>query len=272
MEFLEKLYSNELFAPILFIIIAVLAVAFIIVLILALKDAKKNKGVDGSGTPIENTFAQQEQVPTAVNVPVEGQVEPVQNFEQNNPTIAPDNVIESVQPTNNTFESVNIEAPTPSVEPVVVQPVDQPSMVQSSVQPVVNPVNPVETVVPQVESPDIKIEASPVATQEDVNRAENDLDQIAATLLKEYQKEAPGVVNPIKEEVSSVVQPSEQISPVFVSPDTLPNKVEETSTGISNLSDIPTPQPVRVTNTSTVIDSSNQNINNIATEEYNISK
>ena len=270
MEFLEKLYSNELFPPILFIIIAVLAVAFIIVLILALKDAKKNKNMADNGTPVENAFAQQEQAPTAVNVQAEPSVAPIQDLNQEKPVEAPVNVIESVQPVSNTFENVNVEAPI--VEPAIAQPIGEVTVEQPTEEPVINPVSPVAPVVPQVESPDIKIEVSPVATQEDVNRAESDLDQIAATLLKEYQKETPEAVNPIKEEVSPVVQPNEQISPVFVSPDTLPSKVEETSAGVPSFNDIPTPQPVRVTNTSTVIDSSNQSINNIATEEYNISK
>ena len=56
MGFIEKLYSNDLCAPILFTIVGILTVLFIVVLILALKDAKKSQKsvVEIADTPVAN--------------------------------------------------------------------------------------------------------------------------------------------------------------------------------------------------------------------------
>ena len=69
-----------------------------------------------------------------------------------------------------------------------------------------------------------------------------------------------------------------QTSPVFVTPDTLPNKVDEEkveATEMPNLIDIPVPQPIRVVQSSQVIDSSkkeNISLNEIENEEYSIKR
>ena len=111
--------------------------------------------------------------------------------------------------------------------------------------------------------------------------AETDLDEIAATLLSEYQKEAPAVAPapatevelPKSEDNTNVAPSNEQFSSVFVTPNSLPN--EEKVADIPSLNDIPAPQPVRVVNQSTIIDSSkkdNVNVNNIEAETYNLNK
>ena len=247
MEFLEKLYSQEYFAPVLFTIIAILAVLFVIVLILALRDAKKKKGVEG-GT--NDAFAKVSEEPQEINVNVSNP-EPTEVpviTENKEEEVKEENVISSVEPTATGFENVEVpapveennetpivaEAPAPSIEPVVAAPEE-----------------------PQ----DIKIDSIPEVETPEVEKAENDLDSIAASLLSDYQKE-----NEEKVETPSV-QPNE-FSSVGITPNTLP--VEEEKNDMPNLSDIPVPQPVRVTETSTVIDSSKQSVDSIPTEEYNI--
>ena len=244
MEFLEKLYSQEYFAPVLFTIIAILAVLFIIVLILALRDAKKKKSVQG-GT--NDAFAQVSETPQEINVNVSAPVAPVEApVETPQEEVKEENVISSVEPTPTGFESVEVPAP----------------VVENNETPIVSetPAS-VETPV-QDEPQDIKIDNIPEVSTSDVEKAENDLDSIAASLLSDYQKE-----NEKKEEPS--IQPNE-FSAVGITPNTLP--VEEEKTEMPGLSDIPVPQPVRVTDTSTVIDSSKQGVDNIPTEEYNINK
>lgn len=288
MDFLENLFSQEYFAPVLFIVIAVLAVLFIIVLIMALKDAKKNKAQQTTSNGNTDAFAEQNTNPVDVSVPVQNNVEVASPVVEEN-QVAQNNVIESIQPVSSNFENVNVEAPQPVVEGApVATPVVENAQVTTPVNnefknvvveaPTENvvPVAPInvtpeiqntfasanEVSTPEVNNQDIKIESEPVANVNEVDKAENDLDQIAATLLKEYQNTNSGT----EAEVAS----QSATSPVFVSPDTLPNtdsQVDEPS-----LASIPTPQPVRVTNTSTVIDSSKQGLNNIPTEEYNINK
>ena len=244
MEFLEKLYSQEYFAPVLFVIIAILAVLFVIVLILALRDAKKNKEMNVEKT--EDTFAKIGDEPQEINININ---------QENENEVKEDSVINSVEPVSNSFENVEIAAP-------VAEEIEKPMVTEVKEDLNSIPMAPVG-------SQDIKLEDSPVATSEEVAKAENDLDAIASTLLSEYQKD-----NAIKTNVSEVEptpQP-DQFSSVYVTPNTLPNEVEKSSVDLPNLNDIPTPQPVRVTETSTVIDSSKQNANNIEVEEYSINR
>ena len=235
MEFIEKLYSNEYFAPVLFTIVGILTVLFIVVLILALLDAKKSRKsvVEIVETPDE--FAKLNSEFT----------EDVMNFKEDKKEVVEENkeevVIDKVEPDADSFEEVTIEAPQ-------------------------------EEVISDANE-EIKVENEEVASVE-LERAENDLDEIAATLLREYQKEDS---DDEKIETPHVVD--DQISPVFVTPDTLPNKVEEnndvTIDNMPSLSDIPLPQPVRVVSQSQIIDSSkkdNKSINDIETEEYNIKR
>ena len=251
MEFLEKLYSQEYFAPVLFTVIAILALLFIIVLVLALRDAKKKKAAQG-GT--NDAFAQVSEEPQEINVNVSAPA-PVE--------VKNENVINSVEPSANGFENIEVPAPvasnneTPIVSEPNVEPVDPTVPVE--------PVAPTETVAPVQEEPqDIQIEATP-----EVNNVENnDLDSIASTLLSEYQKETTNNEEKVE---TPTIQPND-FSSVGVKPNTLPVEEENKSVDFPNLNDIPMPQPVRVTETSTVIDSSKQNVDDIPTEEYNINK
>lgn len=275
MEFLEKLYSQEYFAPVLFIIIAILAVLFVIVLALALKDAKKNKKKvenNENNSVDNNAFAPVSEAPQDVTIDIVPDEVPVQQpvQEEAAQNVVQENVVSSVEPTPSGFENVQIDAPVASEEIASPAVENQETTISPSVETPVAPasevVNPVETNMP-INPTEIKVEESPVASAEDVAKAENDLDAIAATLLSEYQKDD----NKETETVEKNIQQPEQISPVFVTPNVLPGN-EEQSVELPNLTDIPAPQPVRVTETSTVIDSSKQNLNNIPTEEYNINK
>lgn len=248
MEFLEKLYSKEYFAPVLFTVIAILAVLFIIVLILALRDAKKKKNVEG-GT--NDAFAKVSEEPQEINVNVSSS-EPTEVpviTENKEEEVKSESVVSSVEPTPTGFENVEVPAP---VE-------------ESNETPIVTEAPaPFATPTPEVpeEPQDIKIDSIPDVDTPDVTKAENDLDSIAASLLSDYQKEKEEKVE------TPTVQPNE-FSSVGITPNTLPVE-EEKSFDIPNLNDIPVPQPVRVTETSTVIDSSKQSVDSIPTEEYNI--
>ena len=255
MEFLEKLYSQEYFAPVLFTIIAILAVLFIIVLILALRDAKKKKNV------VDNTandaFAKVNDEAQEVNINATSPE--INEIKEEKININNNDVVSSVETTGSEFKEIEIPAPIAD---------NNESTITS--QEVVTPS--VDNVVtPEVETPEIKIETPEEVVTEinsnDVAQAENDLDSIAATLLSEYKKDNQSVEVP-SEEVST--QPSE-FSSVGVTPDVLPAE-EKKDSELPSLNDIPVPQPVRVTDTSTIIDSSKQNIDNIQTEEYSINK
>ena len=253
MEFLEKLYSQEYFAPVLFTIIAILAVLFVIVLILALRDAKKKKGNVEANTT--DAFAKTEDEIQEINVNVSNANEVKEENKE-------ESVISSVEPTNNGFEDVAVEAPVAENNEI---PIVNENNSEANVEPTFEPVSPVA---PVEEQNEIKIEPEAEVSSNDVEKAESDLDAIAATLLSEYQKDGEAKEEDKVETPS--VQP-DQFSAVGVTPNTLPN-VEEEETSVPNLNDIPTPQPVRVTDTSTVIDSSKANVDNIPTEEYNINK
>jgi len=238
MSFLENLYSNEYFVPVLFTVIAVLAILFIITLILAIRDSKKSDDSVIVTTPKDiDAFSKTEDNFVSTEYKAEDLI--LKEKEEVKDEVEKDNVIESIMPNESGFENVNIEQPV-------------------EVKDEVNVVAPSE---------DIILENN--ATQEEVKQAENDLDLIAATLLKEYKKETPSEENAVNDQFSSV----------FVSPDVLPNIVEENKEDVKtmpNFADIPAPQPVRVIDASTIIDSSKKenevNINNIVNEQYNIRK
>jgi len=235
MEFIEKLYSNELFAPILFTIVGILTVLFIVVLILALRDAKKSKQSVVEIVENPEDF-------TKYNANFETTAEDdFEIKEEEKPKVyeAPkEDIVNNVVPEKDNFENVAIDAPEEIKE----------------------------------DSSEIKVENEEVASIE-LERAENDLDEIASTLLKEYQKETND-----DEKVETPVNTEAPTSPVFVSPDTLPVKEEEekpVAQEMPSLSDIPLPQPVRVVQQSTIVDSSkkeNVGLNQIQNEEYNIKR
>ena len=235
MEFIEKLYSNELFAPILFTIVGILTVLFIVVLILALRDAKKSKQsvVEIVENP-EDFTKYNANFETAAEEDFEIKEEEKQKVYEE----PKENIVNNVVPEKDNFESVAIDAPEEIKEDLS----------------------------------EIKVENEEVASIE-LERAENDLDEIASTLLKEYQKETND-----DEKVEAPVNTETQTSPVFVSPDTLPVKEEEekpVAQEMPSLSDIPLPQPVRVVQQSTIVDSSkkeNVGLNQIQNEEYNIKR
>ena len=237
MQFLENLYSNQYFAPVLFTIVAILTVLFIIVLILALKDAKKNKNVvEVANNNDEDTFVQIDESQADLSIPID-KIKINNNHQEEKQEI-----VDSIVPETETFEEVKVEAPKELVENV-------------------------ETV---QDYNDIKIEESEVASIDDVKQAESELDIIAQTLLKEYQKEHVEEEKIQTPQINEEKINSEQISSVFVSP-----KVsEETHADVMpNFSDIPEPQPIKVVSSSDIIDSSkNNDLNNIEVEEYTIKK
>ena len=236
MDFIEKLYSNELFAPILFTIVGILTIMFIVVLVLALKDAKNSRKsvVEIAETPDEfNKLNEQ-----VFETPVENAELEKETLEIPKEVVVKEEVVDNLIPENDSFEVVTVDAPEEVVE----------------------------------EPAQIKVENEEVASVE-LERAESDLDEIAATLLKEYQKETD---SEDEERVEAPIISEPQTSPIFVTPDTLPNKVVEEKPKVEdlpNLVDIPVPQPVRVVQTSQIIDSSkkeNVSLNEIENEEYNI--
>ncbi|MBR1416363.1 MAG: hypothetical protein IJ572_00905 [Bacilli bacterium] len=234
-------------------------------------------------TPVSDTFE---------NVAVEP---PTQIVEQNVVEPAPSAVESEVSPTNidlnapielTSVPSETVVAPTESVIPQV-ETKEEPVLQPIENQPIqINVENPV--VSEPVLAPSIDATEPKETTTDDITKAESDLDEIAATLLAEYQKEGvkqeteaqqePISFNQAAEEVPLTSPQNDQFSSVFVTPDTLPNPTPNEAPvpeNMPSLNDIPTPQPVRVVNSSTIIDSSSQNnidINNINAEEYNINK
>lgn len=227
MDFLEKLYSKEYFAPVLFTVIAILVVLFAIVLILALRDAKKKKALENASA--NDAFAKVNEEPQEVNISVA------------TPEVKEENVVNSVEATPTGF--ANVEVPAPVAE--------------SNETPIVTPPT-FEAATPDVpveEPQDIKIEEAPKVEVNQEQSAMNDLDSIASTLLSQYKKEeAPKVEAPVE------------------APSVAPVQSEAVASDIPSFGDIPVPQPVRVTDSANVIDSSSQNVANIRAEEYNINK
>src|SRR5574344_1915512 len=104
-EFMENLYSKEYFGVTLFIVIGGLAVLFVIVLILALKDAKKRKKAveltqesDKATDMAELSFAKN--VTNPVNVEVNTNKQP----EMESTVLIKDST--------NGFEDIKVDAPT----------------------------------------------------------------------------------------------------------------------------------------------------------------
>ena len=255
MEFLEKLYSQEYFAPILFGVIIVLIITFIIVFILALRDAKKNQENVESTESFVDLPKENESVAGADTPLVNEEVELTPEVKEETTVVTEDPVVSNLEPETNTFEEVQIDIPE-AIAPISDEDEEE---------------KPLDTAGNET----IKVEESPVASSEEVAKAENELDQIAATLLAEYQKE-PAASEVTESPVAPApVESNEQFSSVFVTPNTLPAE-EEKKADIPDIADIPLPQPVRVVSQSTIIDSSNQenpvDINNMEAEEYNIKR
>ena len=227
MEFLEKLYSKEYFAPVLFAVIAILAVLFVIVLILALRDAKKKKALENEAA--NDAFAKVNDEPQEVNINVETPAVP---------EVKEESVVNSVEATPTGFE--NVEVPAPVVEnnetPIVAAPTFEAPAPE----------------IPVEEPQDIKIEEAPKVEVNEEQSAMNDLDSIASTLLSQYKKDVP------EEKVEA--------------PSVAPVQSEPVASEVPSFTDIPVPQPVRVTESANVIDSGKQNVSNIQAEEYNINK
>jgi type II secretory pathway pseudopilin PulG len=247
--YLEKLYSNQYFGVVIFSIIGVLALLFIIVLVLALKDAKKRKLADSVTVEADKeskmakvAFAQEATTPTNVAIPNEPTA----------PTIK-DDVVEIKPTVNNTFETVNVPEPTPiAVEPAPVN---------------MAPVEPV-TITPSVNP-------TPENNQNiDISKEQDDLTAIAQSLAAEYKKET-GANESTSEPTIKPAQP-EQFSSVYVTPEPMPNTSSATvvPNNMPNIADIPVPQPIKVENENKVFDSGtpvNTNpIDNINAEEYKL--
>ena len=234
MKILENLYSQPYFAPVLFGIIVVLAILFIVILILALRDLKKNSKnkVDNTQDLLSKTDDESVNLEMMAN-----QDNNIDNSNVNN-NFDMDATIEFKTPVNG-FQPINVEAPTME-----------------------------DNVVENAVVDNFNVEEKVNVTEEEVSKAENDLDTIAATLLAEYKKEnvEDGVT-----EVSETSSPKDQFSSVYVKPDTLPVE-EKKRTNIPNFADIPMPQGVRVVNSSNIIDSSVSNKQEDNNEDDNYQK
>ena len=303
-KFLEKLYSHPYFAPVLYAVIAILAVAFIIVLIMAVKDAKKNKinnNNENSNNNSQNAFQPVQTPPVDVSVQP-NLASPI--IENNQPVVTTISQNEASLNSNNSFD-ITIDNPVEekSNGEIVINSTpgtsntDAPIEIEPNIQQYTN-------IFPQV-SDNIEIEVpaksevastpnfsvdnsgeparigidnfsigNSVTTQEDVDKAESDLDEIAATLLAEYKKETLPAANNVEVNDSEKNKDIDPFSSIYVTPEV--NHSAPTIDNVPSFADIPTPQPVRVVNSSTVIDSSKQNngfdFNSIATEEYNLKK
>ena len=194
--FLDKLYSYEYFGEILFAVIGVLVLAFIIILILGLRDAKKNKNakeiVEESDIQTKNATDTFNEVAAA---PVDLSVNNVNN---ESVVLDQDNTIEIKQPINDTFADVKVNEPTTFEEVPVVENnvVEDASVVETPVvapTPIVEPK--VEEQVTPVVAPVNSEVKSVVATPQNIEQANNDLDAIAAALLAEYNKNQSEGIN-----------------------------------------------------------------------------
>ncbi len=267
LNFLENIYSKSWFLPLLIGTIVVLVLLFIIVLITALKDSSKEKKVseitkenDLADEKADDAFAQVEGQPIEININPDSQIleEDFKNDKE-----------EEINKYENRADEMTDDFTTSDNELAFVS--DQGIMKQTEV-------------VDENQS-------------QEVIAAENDLDKIASTLLEEYKKETPAAKEfdfdemkfdndeNVEEDKSNEVtlenhdeskNTAEQFSSVYVTPDTLEEKSDN-----FNLDDIPAPQPVRVVNTSRVIDSSKKDvnledtkvdINSLNTEEYNLKR
>jgi type II secretory pathway pseudopilin PulG len=227
-DFMEKLYSMQYFGVVLFSIIGILAVLFVIVLILALKDAKKRrqaenltKESDQSASMADVAFAEEVHDPVKVEVTKTSEETPKE-----------DNVVQYQEAANNTFEDIKVEAPSELPKEENVSPF-----------------------------PDLEI-TQPVNLPADImNDAEK---EEIAPVIKETEEETVKVEEEKKDSANNeepVLKPQqpEQFSSIYVTPGAIPNKETDEKvmpTEMPNLSDIPAPTPVRVVNESSIVDSS----------------
>jgi hypothetical protein len=259
-DFFEKLYSNQYFGIIIFSIIGILAVLFIIVLIIALKDAKKKKIADAvtseadkESKMAEVAFAQEAVNPTNLEVTPNQDAAPAIN----------DNVVEIKPTVNDSFDSVSVPEPTPIV--------DSNATVNMNTTPEDSSINRDYNASSNVP------ESTPSAIDSnvDISQEQNDLTAIAQSLAAEYKKETGANDSHTSAPVLKPTQP-EQFSSVYVTPTPMPNA--QTSNvvpnNMPNIADIPVPQPIKVENENRVFDSSNSAntnpIDNISTEEYKL--
>ena len=219
-EFMEKLYSNQYFGIVLFAIIGILALLFIIVLILALRDDKKRKQIedvtiesDKAEDMANVAFASYNDVPVKVEVKADDQVQPVKEDKPE----TEDNVVEIKTLQDESFDSVTVEAPT-----------TMPDENSASL------------------FPDLEI------GKPDINEIDKPEEEKKEPIVEEAPKEE------VTEPVLKPQQP-EQFSSIYVTPGAISKKEEETiptPTELPNFADIPAPTPVRVVNETSIIDSS----------------
>lgn len=112
-EIMEKMFDSQYFVVILFAAIGILALLFIIVLIMAVRDAKKNKKAqemtkeaDSAGKMAEVAFA------SVNDSPVKIEVDP----SVNNSSTKQDDVVEIKSTNNETFDDVKVDAPVGMAE------------------------------------------------------------------------------------------------------------------------------------------------------------
>ena len=219
-EFMEKLYSNQYFGIVLFAIIGILALLFIIVLILALRDDKKRKQIedvtiesDKAEDMANVAFASYNDVPVKVEVKADDQVQPVKEDKPE----TEDNVVEIKTLQDESFDSVTVEAPT-----------TMPDENSASL------------------FPDLEI------GKPDINEIDKPEEEKKEPIVEEAPKEE------VTEPVLKPQQP-EQFSSIYVTPGAIPKKEEDSvsiPTELPNFADIPAPTPVRVVNETSIIDSS----------------
>ena len=244
MEFIEKLYSQEYFAPVLFAVVAILAILFIIVLILAVKDSKKKKNV--TSNEVSDTFAKVDDVPQEINVNVTSENQEKIEVSE----IKEENPVNNIETNGTEFESVVVPAPIGEENETIIN--NDNNIISEEV-----------THIP-VEPEEIRVEASPEMESsiknDEVEQAENDLDSIAASLLSEYKKD-----NKTEDETPVELPQVEETSKPIV-------EEEKKEIELQNLNDIPVPQPIKVTDTAAIIDSSKKRVDDIQTEEYSLNK
>ena len=220
-EFMGKLYSNQYFGIVLFAIIGILALLFIIVLILALRDAKKRKHIedvtiesDKAEDMANVAFASYNDVPVKVEVKENDQVQAVKEDKVEKE----DNVVEIKASEDESFDNVTVEAPT-----------TMPNENSNSL------------------FPDLEI------GKPDINEIDKPEEEKKEPIVEE--------VAPKEEVAEPVLKPQqpEQFSSIYVTPGAIPKKEEDsvpTPTELPNFADIPAPTPVRVVNETSIIDSS----------------
>lgn len=229
-EIMIRLYSNQYFGIILFSIIGILTLLFVIVLILAIRDAKKQKKIDNvmresdeANKMADVAFAQDNMKPVDLSLLKDDKSEsPVNLSEIDNGIDKP--VADPTSEENGNdqvFPDLNITAPI-------------------STENINNAVKPTKEIPTGTESEDLK--------------------NIALTLAKEYQKEQNKSANDSIETPILKPQQSEQFSSVFVNSknnnnDSIQNN---NNTEIPNIDSLPSPQPIKVIEESKIFDTSSE--------------